>query len=299
MRETNSTPVGPLVDCSWLAEHIDDEELIVVDASWTWAASTARPHESFLEERLPGAIYFDHAKVAAPESKLTDTRASADHFCKRVGALGINPEHTIVVYSQKGTAGGASRAWWLFQSFGHKRVYVLDGGLLHWKALGLSLQSGAPAAPVGCRYVASPDANLVIDLPSLRDRHERGEVQILDARPPGFFAGKGVFASGNEAAKPVEAGRIPESLNLPSSSVVHADTKMMKSPEELLAMLSDLGVDLQRPVVTTCSLGIGACTAALALASVGAPMARVFDGAWEEWGSHESTPKLRDEDDDA
>jgi thiosulfate/3-mercaptopyruvate sulfurtransferase len=287
-------PKGPLVDSAWLSDHLGDPGIRIVDATWTWAASSARPDQGFASERIPGAVYFDHAKVADPNSALTDTRPDLEHFRQHVGALGIDEEATVVVYSQKGTAGGASRAWWLFRSFGHERVFVLDGGLVQWKESGGAVESGAALPPAQCRYVSAARPELVTTMESLRRAQEEGGVQILDARPARFFAGEGVFDSGNPAAASLEFGRIPGSLNFPSASVVDGETRQMKSADELAAMLEELGVDLERPVVTTCSLGIGACTAALALATVGAPIPSVFDGAWQEWGGDATTPKTRD-----
>jgi thiosulfate/3-mercaptopyruvate sulfurtransferase len=287
-------PRGPLVSPQWVDPLRGAADLKLLDATWTWEASDQRPDENFLRARIPGSVYFDHASMRDPESPFTDTRPSADTFCRRMGALGIRPSDTVVIYSQKGTDGGASRAWWLLRSFGHERVFVLDGGLPRWKAEGRELSTEAGAAPEPCDYggpQGSPREDLVVSLEQVKSPQLDEGRQLLDARPPKFFRGDATFASGNPRVPEVEPGHMPGSINFPAALGVDPETRMLKSASELRALLSAHGIDLERPVTTSCSLGIAACTAALMLEVAGATDYAVFDGSWQVWGSDPDCPK--------
>jgi thiosulfate/3-mercaptopyruvate sulfurtransferase len=280
-----------LVDVAWLAAHL--QNVCVVDATWQPLVSQKDPRAHYEAAHIPGACFFDHRAVSEPSSDFTDTRPRASHFAEHVGSLGIGSGDTVVVYSQKGTAGGASRAWWMFRSFGHERVAVLDGGLVGWQNAGHPVATDPPEIET-TSYLAESRDPLVAELPWLRQNVEAAAVQIVDARPAKLFAGEGVFPGGqNPRAPKPEPGRIPGSVNVASSAVVDPETKTLRSSEELRQIFAGAGVDCARPTVTTCSLGVGAATLALALAAAGASEVAVFDGAWEVWGSQPDTPKER------
>ena len=133
---------GPIVSVQWLRDHLGQDGLRVVDTTWQPLASDKDPRADFEAAHLPGASFLDHRAVADPNSPFTDTRPPKAHFTRIVEAAGIHSDEAIVVYSQRGTSGGASRAWWLFRSFGHTNVAVLDGGLPAWAASGGPTESG-------------------------------------------------------------------------------------------------------------------------------------------------------------
>ncbi len=285
---------GPLVDPAWLAAHQGNPRLRIIDATWQPLASPKDPRAGFETAHIPGAQFFDHRAIAAPESHFTDTRPTDEHFGNAIGNLGIGNDDFVVVYSQKGTAGGASRAWLLLRSFGHDRVAVLDGGIPRWQREGhATSQEPLTCSPV--TFIARTLNEMVTRLDDLRSAVEAGGVQIVDARPSELFAGEGVFRGGqNPRAPKPTPGRIPGSHNLPSAAVIDPETKTLRAADELRALLASCGLDISRPVVTSCSLGVGASTLALVLAAAGCTDVAIFDGAWEEWGSHPHTPKERD-----
>ncbi len=289
-----STPQSPLTTSEWLAEHLNHPGVRVVDATWRPMSSPRDPRVDFAQARIPGATLLDHPRLSQQGSEFCDTRPDAAAFAAHVSALGIGNDDRVVVYSQKGTTGGASRAWWLFRSFGHTNVVVLDGGLPAWRAAGNPVDEAPPQTVERADFTAKDIPQLVVDLPTMQNDTERTARQIVDARPPRFFAGQDIYDSGNAAGPTVQPGRIPGSVNLPFPTIVDPQTMRMQSPAALRAALAELGLDANRPVVTTCSLGVGACTAALALAVAGVSQVAVFDGAWEMWGSHPHTPKTVD-----
>lgn len=283
---------GPIVSVQWLREHLGHEGLRIVDATWQPLASGKEAGGDFEVAHLPGASFLDHRAVADPESPFTDTRPPPAHFTRLVEAAGIRSDEAIVVYSQRGTSGGASRAWWLLRSFGHTNVAVLDGGLPAWVASGGPTEQGAVFPSPG-RFDARDDPALVVDKTTLAARVADSSVTVLDARPHHLFAGESVYGGGRRPGAPTPTpGRIPDSHNLPSSAVIDPETRTLRPPAELRAVFVDLGIDVRAEIVTSCSLGIGASNLALAMAVVGNERVAVFDGAWEVWGSDPSTPKI-------
>ena len=289
---TTDQLTAPLVSVDWLLAN-DEPDVRILDATWQSRASGKDPRADFCSTHLPQARFFDHAALASlADGPFCDTRPDREHFARHMSALGIRNGDHVIVYSQKGTAGGASRAWWLLRSFGHDNVSVLDGGLPAWQAAEGATESGE-ATITPADYRVPTQSRLVISVDELSHAIARREVQVVDARPAAYFEGRGLYDSGNASAPPITPGRMPRSVNLPSSSVVDSATRQMLAADEIRALLAERGVRLDEPLVTTCSLGIGACTAALALAVAGAPAARVFDGAWEVWGSHPDTVKIQ------
>jgi thiosulfate/3-mercaptopyruvate sulfurtransferase len=207
---------------------------------------------------------------------------SPEDFAAQVGAMGIGDGMKIVVYDGAGLFS-APRVWWTFRTFGARDVAILDGGFPAWKAEGRPVEEGASRPRANRTFSVRLDHSAVADLSTVRRTLESGSAQVVDARPAERFRG--------EAPEPragVRSGHMPGSLNLPSSGLV-ADGRL-KDPAAIRQALDEAGVDLERPVVTSCGSGVSAAILSLALETVGRPAKSLYDGSWTEWGSREDLP---------
>ncbi|WP_332653250.1 3-mercaptopyruvate sulfurtransferase [Brevundimonas sp.] len=273
-------PLPPLISTADLAVRLDAHEpgLRLVDASWHLDGRDGRP--DFEAARLPGAVFFDLDASSDPDSDLPHMLPSPEVFSARMGRLGLSETDHIVVYDTVGIRSSA-RAWWMFRVMGAPRVQVLDGGLPKWRAEGRETGSG-PTAPVApAVFNARLDRAAVADLAAVRAALA-GEAQVLDARAADRFEGRAP-----EPRPGLRSGHMPGALNLPFPTLLD-DTGAMKPAAELATAFRNAGVDLDRPVVTTCGSGVTAAILSLGLAVLGR-RSRLYDGSWAEWGGREDT----------
>jgi thiosulfate/3-mercaptopyruvate sulfurtransferase len=188
----------------------------------------------------------------------------------------------VIVYDSRGVAS-AARVWWTFRAFGHDAVAVLDGGLPRWRAEGLPVESGTPA-PRPRRFTARLRKSLVRDLAAVRQNLTTRRAQVLDARSRGRFSG-----TEPEPRAGLRSGHIPGSLNLPYDELYQKDGTLLP-PDALRRRFTAAGLDLDKPVVTSCGSGITASVLALGLFAAGRPDVAVYDGSWTEWGGRDDTP---------
>jgi thiosulfate/3-mercaptopyruvate sulfurtransferase len=271
-----------LVTTDWLAKHLTDPDVRVVDGTWHMPQAGRDARAEFEAAHIPGAVFFDIDAIADRTTTLPHMLPSAEAFGAAVGALGIGNGQRVVVYDVRGVVS-AARVWWTFRAFGHDAVAVLDGGLRTWRAEGRPVQSGS-AAPAHRAFTARLRPELVRDVEAMRANVVSRAAQVLDARSAGRFAG-----TEPEPRAGLRGGHIPGSLNLPYETLYRADGTL-KAPDELRGAITAAGVDLGRPVVTSCGSGVTASVLALALYLVGRPDAAVYDGSWSEWGSRSDTP---------
>ena len=270
------------VSTEWLAAHVGDPDVVVIDGSWHLPTTGRSGRKEYLDAHIPGAVFFDIDAVADTSNPLPHMLPSADAFAKAVGALGIDEKQTIVVYDPVGLSS-APRVWWTFRIMGAKDVLILDGGFAKWLAEKQPVESGEVRRPPR-RFTARFQADTVRDLGEIREGIAGGAMQVVDARPAARFRG--------EAPEPrawVKSGHIPGSFCLPSTEIIADGT--LKDPATIRKAFEAAGVDLEKPIVTSCGSGVNAATLTLALdmIGVGVEQTALYDGSWTEWGGRDDT----------
>ena len=271
--------VDPLVTTAWLAEHLGDPTIRVVDATLPLVGQPGHGRDSYVAGHIPGAVFFDINAIADPDTDLPHMLPSAPAFAQAAGALGLDRQATIVVCDAHGIYS-APRVWWTLRVMGYPRVFVLDGGLKAWRAEGRPLET-AETTPKPVEVEPIFDWRLVTDLVGVSEVLANGAAQVVDARSAARFRG--------EAPEPratLRSGHMPGALNLPFNLVLDEDGRL-KSVEALREAFSH--VDVDRPIVTTCGSGVTASVLALALARLGRFDVAVYDGSWTEWGGRPDT----------
>jgi thiosulfate/3-mercaptopyruvate sulfurtransferase len=280
MSSSQSTPI--LVTAQWLAENLPAVK--VFDATSHLPTLGRNANEEHLQRRIAGAGRFDIDRIADKSSSLPHTLPDARFFAEQMQALGVNDGDHVVVYCDS-IFLSAARAWWMLRLFGHERVSVLDGGLKAWQAINGPMDGGAPATPSGPgNFSVRPSVGAqAIPMASLRHLVENGVAgQIADARSPGRFAGVDP-----EPRKGLRGGHIPGSSNVPIASLI-AENGQVRSLDEIRAAFTAGGIQVDRPVITSCGSGVTACGLALGLALLGNESVFVFDGSWTEWGGSDA-----------
>jgi thiosulfate/3-mercaptopyruvate sulfurtransferase len=272
----------PIVSTEWLAAHLGEPDLRVVDARWYLPILGRDGHAEYLASHVPGAVYFHIDEIADRTTTLPHMLPGAEDFARHVGRLGIGDGDRVVVYGAKGMIASA-RVWWTFRVFGHDRVAVLDGGFPKWQAEGRPLESTVPAPPVRV-FTPRLRAELLADLAHMRANVEQRREQVIDARSRGRFQ-----AVEPEFRPGLRGGHIPGSLNLPYDALFRPDGTLL-APEELRRVFEGAGLDLGRPVTATCGSGVSACVLAMGLSVLGRSDVAVYDGSWTEWGGRDDAP---------
>ena len=270
-----------VVSSDWLAKELSNTDLRIVDASFYLPAQNRDADAEYAAGHIPGAVRFDHDKVADHSTDLPHMVPSPEVFAEAVGQMGIGENDRIVIYDGPGIFS-APRAWWLFRTMGARNVYVLDGGLDGWKAEGRPIQSEVPS-PAPKTFTPSFRPEKVVNIEKMKSIAEAGSRQIADARGAGRFA-----AAEPEPRQGLRSGHMPGARSLPSG-IFSADGKLKTLPE-LRQVIEEAGIDLGRPVVTTCGSGVTAAVITLALESLGHDDNALYDGSWTEWGSRADTP---------
>jgi thiosulfate/3-mercaptopyruvate sulfurtransferase len=273
----------PLVSTDWLAAHLGDPKVKVIDASFKMPGVMPLPVDDYLASHIPGAAFFDVDAVSDHSNPLPHMFPDAEQFGRDVGALGIGNDDMVVVYDAGGWVA-APRAWWMLLSFGHRNVRVLDGGLKKWVAEGRKVESG-PVTPKPGTFKANFDARRTRSLHQMIANIASRAEQVIDARASERYEGKVP-----EPRPGIRSGHIPGSLNLPYNNLFDASTGTMKSLDDLRAAFLGAGVKLDAPIVTSCGSGVSAAVLTLALYRLGVENPALYDGSWTEWGAADGPP---------
>jgi thiosulfate/3-mercaptopyruvate sulfurtransferase len=271
-----------LVSTDWLAAELGASDLRIVDATFVLPSDGRTPRKEFEAAHIPGAVFFDIDDISDSSNPLPHMLPSPEKFASRCQSLGIGDGNRIVIYDNS-PYRSAARAWWMFDYFGAHSVAILDGGLGKWQAEGRAIEGGTQNVRHR-HFTVQPDVLLVRSFEQMKTNLATKAEQVLDARSTARF--KGLEA---EARPGVRSGAMPGALNLPYGSIFNEDGTYKKG-DALQAIFEASGIDLAKPVVTTCGSGITASTLAFGLHLLGKKNVAVYDGSWAEWGSKSDAP---------
>ncbi|WP_422032271.1 3-mercaptopyruvate sulfurtransferase [Roseovarius sp.] len=271
-----------LVSTDWLAAHIKDPDLRILDGTMFLPGTGRDARAEYAETHIPGARFFDIDEISDNRSDLPHMAPPVEKFMSRLRAMGVGDGHQVVVYDTHGLFS-AARVWWLFRLMGQTDIAVLDGGLPKWVAEGRETEDMEPI--IRDRHMTvRRQAHMIKDVTQVSSASKLGDYEILDARSPGRFRGEEP-----EPREGLRSGHVPGSKNVHYRELMN-DDGTMKDPDGLRAVLEKAGVDLSRPVITTCGSGVTAAIINLALERIGKTDHALYDGSWAEWGAFGTVP---------
>lgn len=272
-----------LVSTDWLSDHLMAPDIRIVDATWHMPGSDRNAHNEYRESHIPGAIFFDIDEICDLDSPLPHMLPSAEKISSRMRKVGIGDGNRVIVYDNSDVRSSA-RVWYMLKAFGLWDVAVLDGGFQKWKNERRTIED-IPPIPRLRHFTARFNTTKIRDLSQMLNNIEQAKEQVMDARAPGRFQG-----TEPEPREGMKSGSIPGSCNVFFRNLLNEEDGTFKSPDDIRGIFEAAGIDLKKPVVTTCGSGITASVLSLGLYLIGHQENALYDGSWSEWGSHPDTP---------
>lgn len=271
-----------LVSTEWLAAHLKDPDLRVLDGSWYLPQQGRDAKAEYDAGHIPGARFFDIDEISDHRSDLPHMAPPVEKFMSRLRAMGVGDGHQVVIYDGAGLFS-AARVWWLFRLMGQENVAVLDGGLPKWVSEDREIEDLPPV--IRDRHMTVRVQNhLIRDVTQISSASKLADHEIIDARSAARFAGTEV-----EPREGLRSGHIPGSRNVPFGDLLNKNGTM-KSPDDCRAVFQAAGVDLSKPAITSCGSGVTAAILSLALERIGKKDHSLYDGSWAEWGAFPTLP---------
>ena len=272
-----------LVSTHWLEQRLDAPDIVIVDASYYLPDAGRNGREEYYEQRIPGAVFFDIDEISDDTSDLPHTMPPAEKFASRMRNMGIGDGMRVVVYDGAGLFS-AARVWWMFRTFGHSDVAILDGGFPKWLAENRPVEDGPAAKRQQRHLTARYSASSVRDKQDVLNAITSGSAQIADARSAGRFS-----AQEHEPRAGMRGGHMPGAFNIHYKSLLNEDGTV-RSTDAIKQVFEEAGIDLAKPVITTCGSGVTAAILTLGLMLNGHNSNSLYDGSWTDWGSDPDTP---------
>jgi thiosulfate/3-mercaptopyruvate sulfurtransferase len=281
-----------LVETSWLAEHLQDHDLRIVDMrgyvrtvekDGFQEARYEGARDEYEQSHIPGAVYIDWTRdIVNLDDTIKAQIATAEQFAQMMSRIGIGDQHLIVAYDAHPASQFATRLWWALKYYGHDKVVVLNGGFPKWKRENLPLTATIPIYP---HATFTPDVQPELRATAVDVLNVLGlpEIALIDARDEGQYSGKTV-------RKPGRPGHIPGALNIPREELMDPTTGTFRSNEELEQVFSKAHILPEQRIVAYCNGGVAATSVLFTLAMVGYPSLTNYDGSWNEWGERQDLP---------
>ncbi len=279
-----------VVPVDWLARHLDDPDLVILDVRVGLTASGARAdRDGYLTSHIPGAVFADlPGEFSDTTTHLAFALSSPEAVCAAAGRLGVGDSSRVVLYdtvqhTPAGPLGAvwAARLWWMLRAVGFDEVAVLDGGLTAWTAAGLPTAPGEQVNPTRA-LTPRPRPELIADTAQVRAALGAPGVHLVDALPPAHFTG--------ERQRYARAGHLPGAVNKPVADVFDQPGRF-RSPADLALMYADLPPGR---VITYCGAGIAASAVALALTLTGRDDVALYAASLQEWTADPANPLEHD-----
>ncbi len=272
-----------IVETDWLADHLNAPDVVIVDGSWHLPTENRNPRAEFEEAHIPGAVFFDIDDISDSDDPRPHMLPPPEKFASRMRRLGIGDGSRVICYDTAGLFS-AARVWWMFRVMGHDDVAVLNGGFPKWLEEGRPTDDGPARPRQEKHFTARLQTMMVRDSDDVLRASNTGTAQIVDARSAARFAG-----TAPEPREGLRSGHIPGSLNMPYGDLL-TETGTMRADEEIKSLFAGVGLDVAKPIITTCGSGVTAAVLTLGLANAGVSNTALYDGSWSDWGADENLP---------